>query len=109
MRESTSHSHGCVTATVSRDTMTPETSFASLASGFTGVSNLSLSFTSDTRTASSSLFASYADVLAVSQPVRDDLEAILHPETGFAPRLRRICIEQCAALLSFCATESDIP
>ena len=35
-----------------------------------------------------SIFAQYADVLAVAQP---DLHALLNPHTGFAPRIVKIC------------------
>ena len=35
-----------------------------------------------------SVFAQYADVLAVAQP---DLHALLNPHTGFAPRIAQIC------------------
>ncbi|KAJ8474879.1 hypothetical protein ONZ45_g15800 [Pleurotus djamor] len=45
---------------------------------------------------SDALFASYAEVLSLCQSLRDDLEAILDPETGFAPRLRRVCRDQLA-------------
>ena len=40
------------------------------------------------------LYAACAEVLSVCQANKDDLEALLHPETGFAPRLREICNQQ---------------
>jgi hypothetical protein len=40
------------------------------------------------------LYSSFADVLSVSQSVKDDLEALLDSEDGFAPRLRQICEDQ---------------
>ncbi|KAI1797541.1 hypothetical protein LXA43DRAFT_980959 [Ganoderma leucocontextum] len=42
-----------------------------------------------------SLYVSCASVLSLSQ-AKDDLETLLHPETGFAPRLREICNQQVA-------------
>lgn len=41
-----------------------------------------------------SLYASCAQVLSLCQANKDDLETLLHPETGFAPRLREICNQQ---------------
>ncbi|KNZ76179.1 Nuclear pore complex protein [Termitomyces sp. J132] len=41
-----------------------------------------------------SLYGSYADVLSVSNAVRDDLLALFDPETGFAPRMRQVCRDQ---------------
>ncbi|KAF8344799.1 hypothetical protein F5887DRAFT_865423, partial [Amanita rubescens] len=35
-----------------------------------------------------SIFAQYAGVLAVAQP---DLHALLNPQSGFAPRIVKIC------------------
>ncbi|KAJ7273472.1 nuclear pore protein 84/107 [Mycena haematopus] len=40
------------------------------------------------------LYASCAEVLSICQSMNDDLEGLLHPETGFAPRLRQICHDQ---------------
>jgi nuclear pore complex protein Nup107 len=37
------------------------------------------------------LYSSCAEVLSVSQTVKDDLVAILDPDTGYAPRMRQIC------------------
>ncbi|KAH9940156.1 nuclear pore protein 84/107 [Epithele typhae] len=45
---------------------------------------------------SEALYASCAEVLSVCQANKDDLEALLHPEYGFAPRLRHICDQQLA-------------
>jgi nuclear pore complex protein Nup107 len=45
------------------------------------------------------LYASFAEVLELSQPIKDDLEALLHPSTGFAPRLRQICANQSVMLV----------
>ncbi|KAI0739444.1 nuclear pore protein 84/107 [Daedaleopsis nitida] len=41
-----------------------------------------------------SLYASCAEVLSVCQANRDNLEFLLHPEEGFAPKLRQICTQQ---------------
>ncbi|PFH53633.1 hypothetical protein AMATHDRAFT_79092 [Amanita thiersii Skay4041] len=41
-----------------------------------------------------SLFAVYADVLALSQPTQNDLRALLHPLSGYAPRIAQICKQQ---------------
>lgn len=43
---------------------------------------------------SEGLYASCAEVLSLCQSMDDDLAALLHPETGFAPRLRQICRDQ---------------
>ncbi|KAF7298503.1 Nuclear pore complex protein [Mycena kentingensis (nom. inval.)] len=40
------------------------------------------------------LYVASAEVLSICQGMNDDLEAILNPETGFAPRLRQICHDQ---------------
>lgn len=37
------------------------------------------------------LYESCAEVLSLCQSMKDDLAALLDPETGFAPRLRQIC------------------
>lgn len=59
-----------------------------------------------TTSMSASLYSACAEVLSLSQSTKDDLEALLHPETGFAPRLRQICEEQCvfpfSSMLSSC-------
>ncbi|KAF5319206.1 hypothetical protein D9619_008447 [Psilocybe cf. subviscida] len=39
------------------------------------------------------LYSACAEVLAACQSVKDDIETILDPETGFAPRMRQICRE----------------
>ncbi|EIN06492.1 nuclear pore protein 84/107 [Punctularia strigosozonata HHB-11173 SS5] len=39
-------------------------------------------------------YASCAQVLALCQSMKDDLAAILDPESGFAPRLQKLCEEQ---------------
>ncbi|KAH9475030.1 Nucleoporin nup107 [Psilocybe cubensis] len=39
------------------------------------------------------LYSSYADVLSVCQTIENDLEAVLDPQTGYAPRMRQICQE----------------
>ncbi|KAJ6459798.1 nuclear pore protein 84/107 [Mycena vitilis] len=44
--------------------------------------------------ADTALYVSSAEVLSICQSMNDDLEGLLHPETGFAPRLRQICQEQ---------------
>lgn len=45
---------------------------------------------------SHTLYTSCAEVLSLAQSRKDDLEALLDPETGFAPKLRQICQEQLA-------------
>ncbi|KAJ7494494.1 nuclear pore protein 84/107 [Mycena galericulata] len=40
------------------------------------------------------LYVSSAEVLSICQSMNDDLEGLLHPETGFAPRLRQLCHNQ---------------
>ncbi|KAH8091774.1 nuclear pore protein 84/107 [Cristinia sonorae] len=41
-----------------------------------------------------SLYAACAEVLSLAQSRKDDLAALLDPETGFAPKLRQICHER---------------
>ncbi|KAF8884657.1 nuclear pore protein 84/107 [Infundibulicybe gibba] len=43
---------------------------------------------------SEALYVSCAGVLSLCQSRKDDLDALLDPETGFAPRLRQICYDQ---------------
>ncbi|EGO23158.1 hypothetical protein SERLADRAFT_450816 [Serpula lacrymans var. lacrymans S7.9] len=43
-------------------------------------------------------YSSCAEVLSVCQSSKDDLVALLDPETGFAPRIRQICRDQLAEL-----------
>lgn len=43
------------------------------------------------------LYTSCAQVLSVCQGV-EDLSILLDPQTGFAPRLRQLCSEQCVHL-----------
>ncbi|KAJ7184429.1 nuclear pore protein 84/107 [Mycena filopes] len=45
------------------------------------------------------LYESCAEVLSICQSMNEDLEGLLHPETGFAPRLRHICQNQLAEYL----------
>ncbi len=40
------------------------------------------------------LYSACAEVLSLAQARKDDLAALLDPETGFAPKLRQICQEQ---------------
>ncbi|THH27911.1 hypothetical protein EUX98_g6279 [Antrodiella citrinella] len=40
------------------------------------------------------LYASCAEVLSLAQSRKDDLAALVDPETGFAPKLRQICYER---------------
>jgi hypothetical protein len=40
------------------------------------------------------LYSSFAEVLSVCQSFKDDLAAILDPESGFAPRMRELCEQQ---------------
>ncbi|OBZ72749.1 hypothetical protein A0H81_06689 [Grifola frondosa] len=42
---------------------------------------------------SDAIYTSCAEVLSVCQSHKDDLSTLLDPETGFAPRLRKICID----------------
>ncbi|KAK7023754.1 nuclear pore complex protein [Favolaschia claudopus] len=44
--------------------------------------------------ADTALYISSAEVLSICQSMSDDLEGLLHPDTGFAPRLRQICHHQ---------------
>ena len=44
---------------------------------------------------SSPLYTACAEVLSAFQANKDDLDALLNPESGFAPRLRDICYRQC--------------
>ncbi|KAI0773023.1 nuclear pore protein 84/107 [Trametes elegans] len=57
---------------------------------------------------SDSLFASCADVLSVCQANKDDLEALLDPEHGFAPRLREICDQRMAELQDTGGSDSSV-
>ncbi|EIW74182.1 hypothetical protein CONPUDRAFT_140572 [Coniophora puteana RWD-64-598 SS2] len=43
---------------------------------------------------SESLFSSCAEVLSLCQHSADDLSALLDPDTGFAPRLRKLCTDE---------------
>ncbi|KAH9976532.1 nuclear pore protein 84/107 [Russula compacta] len=43
---------------------------------------------------SETFYTSCADVLALCQAQKDNLEALLDPQTGFAPRLRQLCEQQ---------------
>ena len=44
---------------------------------------------------SETFYTSCAEVLALCQAEKDNLEALLDPQTGFAPRLRQLCEQQC--------------
>ena len=44
---------------------------------------------------SETFYTSCADVLALFQAQKDNLEALLDPQVGFAPRLRQLCEQQC--------------
>lgn len=44
------------------------------------------------------LYASCAEVLSLAQSQKDDLTALLDPQTGFAPKLRQICRDRLADL-----------
>ncbi|OJT05441.1 Nucleoporin nup107 [Trametes pubescens] len=57
---------------------------------------------------SDGLYASCAKVLSVCQANKDDLEALLHPESGFAPRLREICEQQLAELQEAAAPDTSV-
>jgi nuclear pore complex protein Nup107 len=48
---------------------------------------------------SDELHASCAEVLAWCQANKDDLAKVLDPETGFAPRMRELCLDQCVQAL----------
>ena len=52
---------------------------------------------------SETFYTSCADVLALFQAQKDDLESLLDPQAGFAPRLRQLCEQQCV-LPSFAKT-----
>ncbi|KAF6745641.1 nuclear pore complex protein [Ephemerocybe angulata] len=54
------------------------------------------------------LFASFAEVLALSQAMKDDLPALLDPETGFAPRMRQLCMEHIQELEEAHASPKEI-
>jgi nuclear pore complex protein Nup107 len=41
------------------------------------------------------LYAQCAEALALAQSMKDDLAALLDPETGFAPKFRQLCRDQC--------------
>ncbi|TFK38561.1 nuclear pore protein 84/107 [Crucibulum laeve] len=45
---------------------------------------------------SDSLYVACAEVLSLCRSKKDDLDALLDPQTGFAPRIRQICEEQLA-------------
>lgn len=40
------------------------------------------------------LYGSCAEALSLAQSMKDDLAALLDPETGFAPRFRQLCRDQ---------------
>ncbi|KAG7092946.1 hypothetical protein E1B28_009248 [Marasmius oreades] len=40
------------------------------------------------------LYSSYSEVLLLAQSMKNDLESLLDPETGVAPRLRQLCRNQ---------------
>ena len=46
---------------------------------------------------SETFYTSCAEVLALCQAEKDNLEALLDPQTGFAPRLRQLCEQQCVS------------
>ncbi|TFK94108.1 hypothetical protein K466DRAFT_477174, partial [Polyporus arcularius HHB13444] len=54
------------------------------------------------------LYTSCAEVLSVCQANKDNLEALLDPETGFAPRLRHICNQQLLELADDATTEISV-
>ena len=43
---------------------------------------------------SDTLYVSCAQVLSVCQGKKDDLAALLDPETGYAPCMRQVCYDQ---------------
>ena len=43
-----------------------------------------------------SLYTSCAEILSHAQSRKDDLRALLDPDTGFAPRLRQLCVQKLA-------------
>ncbi|EDQ98148.1 uncharacterized protein LACBIDRAFT_309794 [Laccaria bicolor S238N-H82] len=57
---------------------------------------------------SDALYGSCAEVLSLCQSMKDDLAAILDPETGFAPRLRQLCRDQITDLEDSRASQSEI-
>lgn len=54
------------------------------------------------------LYHAFAEVLSVSQESKDDLDALLDKEDGFAPRLRQICQDEIADLQASMAPQSEI-
>ncbi|KAJ2925851.1 hypothetical protein H1R20_g11243, partial [Candolleomyces eurysporus] len=54
------------------------------------------------------LFVASADVLSLGQAMKDDLSALLDPEHGFAPRMRRLCRDQIQELEDQNAPAEDI-
>ncbi|KAJ3753605.1 nuclear pore protein 84/107 [Lentinula raphanica] len=46
------------------------------------------------------LYVQCAEALALAQSMKDDLAALLHPETGLAPRFKQICRDQIEELES---------
>lgn len=54
------------------------------------------------------LYASCAEVLSVCQANKDNLEALLNPETGFAPKLRQICDQQYVLLWLYKLLEAEL-
>ncbi|KAG2002400.1 nuclear pore complex protein [Coprinopsis cinerea AmutBmut pab1-1] len=54
------------------------------------------------------LYSAFAEVLAASQSVKDDLDALLDKDNGFAPRLRQICQDQITDFEETRAPQEDI-
>ncbi|KAE9401605.1 hypothetical protein BT96DRAFT_1018085 [Gymnopus androsaceus JB14] len=52
------------------------------------------------------LYGSCAEALSLAQSMKDDLAALLDPETGFAPRFRQLCRDQIEELENATASET---
>ena len=52
----------------------------------------------------SDFYAQYAQVLGECHANRDDLLALLDPEAGFAPRLRKLCKKRCGSIAALTST-----
>ena len=57
---------------------------------------------------SDSLYSSCAEVLSVCQIVKDDLVAVLDPDTGYAPRMRQICHDLYGHQFHFISSDAQI-
>ncbi|KJA15826.1 hypothetical protein HYPSUDRAFT_148640, partial [Hypholoma sublateritium FD-334 SS-4] len=46
-------------------------------------------------------YASCVDILSICQSLKADLEAVLNPQTGYAPCIRQKCMDQCVSPTKF--------